>query len=130
MTLLFSFARQVSIFDAAFSKVRGQENGESIFLETFLSPFKLLKQLCRAELEGIATYTGRSCGEGHQGGGGSLFPWLGGNTAFQLVQINLNFCRMADNALLRFLILFWGPVPFTSVQLLIYFNNMLKFGKQ
>lgn len=54
LTLPFSFARQVSIFDAAFSKVSGQKNGESIFLETFLSPFKLLKKLYKAELEGIA----------------------------------------------------------------------------
>lgn len=82
MTLLLSFARQVSIFDAAFSKVRGQENGESIFLETFLSPFQLLKQWCKAELEGIAASAGRSCGDGHQGGGESLFPWLGGEYCF------------------------------------------------
>lgn len=34
--------------------MRGQKNGESIFLETFLSPFKLLKKLYKAELEAIA----------------------------------------------------------------------------
>lgn len=33
--------------------MRGQKNGESTLLGTFLSPFRLLKQVYKAELEGI-----------------------------------------------------------------------------
>lgn len=49
------FFCKTSLFDAAFPEVRGQRDGESFFLQSFLSPFNLLKQLFKAEPGRIET---------------------------------------------------------------------------